>query len=70
METGRSHEPGIRECIAKAISGASGFLVNLAVTVMVSVGCCILMDTAQGPSRGLQLIFPGLFRERARAQYC
>ena len=69
MKTGRSHEPGIREGIAKAISGASGFLVNLAMTVMVSVGCCILMVMAQGPSCGLWLIFPGLFRERARAQY-
>ena len=70
MKTGRSHKPGIRECIAKAISGASGFLVNLAVTVMVSVGCCLLMDMAQGPSHELQLTFPGLFRDRARAQNC
>lgn len=28
MVTGRRNEPGIRECVGKAMSGASGFLGN------------------------------------------
>lgn len=60
----------VRQCLVLQDFWATGLDVNLAVTVMVSVGCCLLMDTIQGPGCGLWLIFLGLFRERARAQNC
>ena len=38
----------LRQCLVLQDFLASGLDVNLAVTMMVSVGCCLLMDTAKG----------------------
>lgn len=39
----------LRQCLGLRNFLASGLDVDLAVTVMVSVGCCLLTDTTKGP---------------------